>query len=119
MKAYTTALTRLQATPEWAALPEDAQQRLAGPLARCADAEAVQQKNIPLLRADIDACGGRLNLAIEELLRLIEGSRLVRIVAAEFFTGGLETEEQLEQALEEFRDQCLKWIGAGKKVLVQ
>ena len=119
VNAYTVALTQLQTLPEWALLTEDMQQRLAAPLARCANAEAIQTRSIPLLRADIDACQGRLNQAIEELLRLIEGNRLVRVVAAEFFTGGLETEAQLEQALEEFRDQCLKWIGAGKKVLVQ
>ena len=117
--AYTTALNQLQTLPEWAELPEDAQQRLAGPLIACRDTGTAQQKTLPLLRADLDACPGRLNATIAKLLQLIEGSRLVQVVAADFFIGGLETEEQLEQALAAFRDQCLKWIGAGKKVRVQ
>jgi len=119
VSAYTDALTQLQALPEWATLPAEAQQRLATPLARGVDVETAQHKTIPLLRADRDACPGRLNAVIEELWRLIEGHRLVRVAAADFFTGGVETEEQLEQSLADFRDQCLKWIGAGKKVLVQ
>ncbi|MCB1919725.1 MAG: BREX system P-loop protein BrxC [Candidatus Competibacteraceae bacterium] len=119
VSAYTDALAQLQTLPEWATLPAEAQQRLAAPLVRCVDGETAQHKTIPLLRADRDACSSRLNAVIEELWRLIEGNRLVRVAAADFFTGGVETEEQLEQSLADFRDQCLKWIGAGKKVLVQ
>jgi len=36
-----------------------------------------------------------------------------------FFIGGVDSEEQLDQALAGLKDQCLELIGAGKKVLVQ
>jgi hypothetical protein len=37
---------------------------------------------------------------------------------APFFTGGVETEEQLDAALAGIREECLALIGAGKKVTV-
>jgi hypothetical protein len=36
-----------------------------------------------------------------------------------YFSGGIETEEQLDAALAGVREECAKLIGAGKKVLVQ
>lgn len=53
------------------------------------------------------------------MLRLLDGTRLVRVSAAQFFAGGIETEEQLDAALQGLREECLTQIGAGKKVLVQ
>ena len=36
-----------------------------------------------------------------------------------YFAGGVETEEQLEAALDGVREECARLIGAGKKVIVQ
>jgi len=55
----------------------------------------------------------------EEMVRLVDGSRVVCVCAASYFAGGIETEEQLEAALTGLREQCIELIGAGKKVLVQ
>jgi len=43
----------------------------------------------------------------------------VRVAASGYFAGGIETEEQLDQALSGLKGQCLELIGAGKKALVQ
>jgi hypothetical protein len=43
----------------------------------------------------------------------------VKVSAASYFSGGVETEEQLDQALDGLKEQCLELIGAGKKVLIQ
>jgi hypothetical protein len=43
----------------------------------------------------------------------------VPVTAASYFSGGIETEEQLDQALAGLKEHCLELIGAGKKVLVQ
>jgi hypothetical protein len=53
------------------------------------------------------------------MLRIVDGNRIVRVAASGYFTGGIETEEQLDQALSGLKEQCLELIGAGKKVLVQ
>ena len=49
----------------------------------------------------------------------MDGNRVERIAAASYFSGGVETEEQLEAALAGLRERCLELIAAGKKVLVQ
>ena len=75
--------------------------------------------SIPQLRADLDACPVRRDKAIEELIRLLDGNRMVKVSAASFFAGGVETEEQLELALDGLKGECLELIAAGKKVLIQ
>ena len=61
----------------------------------------------------------RRDKAVEDLMRLLDGNRIVKISAAGFFSGGIENEEQLDQALDGLKEQCLELIAAGKKVLVQ
>ena len=48
----------------------------------------------------------------------MDGNRIVSVTASSYFSGGIETEEQLDQALAGLKEQCLELIGAGKKVLV-
>ena len=52
-------------------------------------------------------------------MRIPDGNRIGKVSAATFFTGGVETEEQLEAALQGLRETCESHIGAGKKVLIQ
>lgn len=117
--AYENAAKKLRATPGWEQLGEDEQQRVAGPLVSRATTDGMAAMAIPLLRSDLAACSGRLSTAIEEMLRIVDGNRIVRVVASGYFAGGIETEEQLVQALSGLKEQCLELIGAGKKVLVQ
>ena len=117
--AYEIAARTLRATPGWDQLGEDQQQRVSGSLVSRAVTDGATAMAIPLLRSDLAACSGRLSTAIEEMLRILDGNRVVRVAASGYFTGGIETEEQLDQALSGLREQCLELIGAGKKVLVQ
>jgi len=116
---YSAALEKLQTTPGWADVTPDQQQRISEPLTSRTSTTVNQSLSIPLLRADVEACSSRLNKAIEEVLRLLDGQRVVTVSAGNFFSGGIETEEQLEAALTGLRDECERLIGAGKKVLVQ
>lgn len=116
---YTEALATLRATPGWEQLNAEQQQRVTAPLATRATADGAEGLQIPLLRTDVHACTSLVNTAVEEMLRLVDGNRVVRVSAASYFTGGIETEEQLNAALAGLRDQCIEFIGAGKKVLVQ
>src|SRR5205085_2874744 len=115
--AYAQALETLRATPGWAELVEDHRQRIAGPLESRSHRSPARAIPIPELRADLDACPARLSRAVEELLQVQEGSRLVKISAAAYFSGGIESEEQLDASLNALRDACLHHLGAGKKVL--
>ena len=118
-KAYRDALDKLFGTPGWTQLDEDQQQdvkRLIAARARACSADAL---SIPMLREQHDACLAILAKAIEHMLRIIDGTRIERVSATSYFRGGIETEEQLDQALSGLRDECLELIAAGKKVLVQ
>jgi len=117
--AYGEALATLRATPGWEQLSDEQQQRVSGPLVSRATEDGCDGMSIPLLRADLHACPGLLNKAVEEMLRRIDGNRLVRVSASSYFTGGIETEEQLDAALTGLREQCMELIATGKKVLVQ
>jgi hypothetical protein len=57
-----------------------------------------------------------LSQAVTEVHRLVEGERVAHVSLGSFFAGGVETEEQLDAALEGIREECAKLIGAGKKV---
>jgi hypothetical protein len=116
--AYTKAFDQLVKTPGWSEVDEDQQHRLAAPFERGQrrDAERVP---IPQLRADRDACDGRLRAAAAELRRIIDGERVVTVSLGSYFAGGIESEEQLDAALDGVREECARLIGAGKKVIVQ
>ena len=117
--AYEDAAKKLRGTPGWEQLGEDQQERVSGPLVSRATTDGTASMVTPLLRSDLAACSGRLSTAIEEMHRIVDGNRIVRVAASGYFTGGIETEEQLDQALLGLKEQCLEFIGAGKKVLVQ
>jgi hypothetical protein len=115
--AYAEALDRLVKTPGWSELDEGQQRRLAEPFERGQKRDDVQTP-IPQIRADSDACGGRLSAAIAELRRIIDGERVVTVSVGSYFAGGIETGEQLEAALNGIREECSRLIGSGKKVIV-
>ena len=116
---YEDAAKKLRGTRGWEQLGEAQRERVSGPLVSRATTDGTASMVIPLLRSDLAACSGRLSTAIEEMHRIVDGDRIVRVAASGYFTGGIETEEQLDQALSGLKEQCLELIGAGKKVLVQ
>jgi hypothetical protein len=111
-------LNQLHGTPGWEQLAEEQRDRIAEPLAAYTVAKTANH-SIPQLRADLDACPVRRDKAIEDLLRALDGGRVVKVSASSYFAGGVENEEQLDQAIGGLREQCIELIGAGKKVLVQ
>jgi hypothetical protein len=115
--AYAEAFERLGETPGWTDIDEEQQRRLADRL-QVAGARD-QAKGIGELRAETDACDGRLRTAIAELRRIIDGERVVSVSLGSYFGSGIETEEQLDAALVGVREECARLIGAGKKIIVQ
>jgi hypothetical protein len=116
--AYTEAFDKLTKTPGWSEIDEDQQRRLAEPFERGKKCDT-ERVPIPQLRADRDACEGRLRAAVAELRRIIDGERVVTVSVGSYFAEGIETEEQLEAALDGIREECSRLIGSGKKIIVQ
>lgn len=117
--AYEEAIAKLHGTPGWTQLDADQQKHVEAPLAARAARENLGDISIPMLREQRDACPALLDKAIEEMLRILDGARIERVSASSYFSGGIETGEQLDQALAGLREECLELIAAGKKVLVQ
>ena len=117
--SYNKALETLQKTPGWLQLNDGQRQRISAPLVTRTDRDAAKDLTIPLLRSECLACGELLDKAIESILHQIDGDRVVRVPASSYFSGGIETEEQLDQAISGLKDECLELIGAGKKVLIK
>jgi hypothetical protein len=118
-KTYSEACEKLRTAPGWELVEPDRQQRIAQPLVIRAVAELDESIPIAQLRADTDACTKRLADAVSEVLHIVEGNRLVQVSAANYFEGGVETEEQLGAALYGLREECTRYIAQGKKVFLK
>jgi hypothetical protein len=118
IKVYADAHDRLEKTPGWKEIDEDQQRRLLEPFVRGKSREN-ERLPIPQLRSERDACEGRLRAAIAELRHIIDGERVVSVSLGSYFGVGIETEEQLDSALNGVREECARLIGAGKKIIVQ
>jgi hypothetical protein len=116
--AYAKALDQLVQTPGWNGINKDQQQTLAAPFER-GKTRNKEPIPIPQLYSELDACESRLRDAIAELHRIIDGDRVATVRIGSYFSGGIETEEQLDAALEGIREECSRLIGTGKKVIVQ
>ena len=115
---YTGALNKLVSAPGWKEVAEPSRRKLAEPFERWMIRES-ERLPIPQIRADRDACESRLRQALGELRRTIDGDRVVMVNMGSYFASGIETEEQLDAALNGVRDECARLIGAGKKIIVQ
>jgi hypothetical protein len=116
--AYAKALDLLAATPGWDQIAPELQDEIARPLRACA-AETTASETLSQLRSETEACPGRRDAAVYRLAQAIEGDRLATVSVDQFFIGGIETEEQLDQALAGLREELGRLIGEGKKVMVR
>jgi uncharacterized protein DUF6079 len=115
--AYSKALAALEKTLEWAEISREKQELIAAPLVRGTLLEEPRSP-IPQLRSERDACGSRLRAALAEVHKILAGERYQPVDLSKYFEGGIETEEQLDNALKGIREECARLIGAGKKVVV-
>jgi len=117
--AYSRALEQLKGTPGWEQLTPEQQSTVSETIASRTTTEVPPSIQIPLIRAEIETCSNRFNETVEEMLRIVDGQRVVKVSASSYFRGGIETEEQLESALAGLREECERLIGAGRKILIQ
>ena len=116
--AYAAAVAKLELTPGWERLDDEQKAEVARPLRQCAD-RAWNNQTISHLRSVTDACEGRLATAVERVHKILDGERVATVSIGKFFSGGIENDEQLEQALSGIRDEFSRLLGAGKIVIVR
>jgi hypothetical protein len=118
VKAYLDALEVLAKTPGWERLDDAQREEITQQLRQCADKNWNNQ-TIRHLRSETELCETRLAAAIAKMHQILEGERLATVSVGQYFSGGIETEEQLDQALGGIRDEFSRLIGEGKKVIVK
>jgi hypothetical protein len=118
VKAYLDALEVLAKTPGWERLDDAQHDEISQQLRQCADKNWNNQ-TIRHLRSETELCETRLAAAIAKMHQILEGERLATVSVGQYFAGGIETEEQLDQALGGIRDEFSRLIGEGKKVIVK
>jgi len=116
---YSEALTKLHAQDAWGELNEEQQRRIEETFKSRSIAPTTVDITIPFLRSELSACPQHYRSAIKEMLELIEGQLLVTINATDFFSGRIETEEQLNAVLTTIKQKVEKLLSQGKKVFVQ
>lgn len=117
--AYEEALDKLKQTNEWGELSAEQEARVTEQLVPYAIREVASSTPIPQLRSDTEACETRLKKALQKLARMVNSTPVEQVSTSRYFAGGIETEEELDAALQGLRDECLRKIGAGKRVLIQ
>ena len=118
VSAYSEAVKRLEQAPGWERLDAEQKEDVSRPLRQCAD-PSFNNQTISHLRSVTDACEGRLGTAIEKVHKILEGERVATVSVSQFFSGGIENDEQLEQALSGIRGEFSRLLGAGKIVIVR
>jgi hypothetical protein len=116
--AYVQALEDLAHTPGWERLDDVQRDEISRHLRQCADRDWNNQ-TIRHLRSETEACASRLATAVRKVHESLEGARLATVSVNQFFKGGIDNEEQLDQALSGLREEFSRLLGAGKKVIVK
>ena len=115
---YRLAKQRLVETQGWELLEETQRSKIISPIEQRSQEDPKPRPTIPEVRADCLACESRLQQGIEEMMRILDGHRLAKISLAQHFSGGIETEDQLDTALRAVREECERLLAEGKKILV-
>ena len=121
VEVYEQAFSKLTSTPGWASLSEDLQEQVATPLQRHAEDDGSDNSTISQLRADNDACTGRLHAAVEKVHRIVEGDRVVNVSIEPYFKDGVNDIEQLDAALKGLREECEPLLAppSNKKIFIR
>ena len=115
---YLKAIENLEKTPGWERLDDGQKEEVSRVPRLCADRNFNNQ-TIAHLRSVTDACEGRLATAVQQVHKILEGERLATVSIGQFFSGGIENEDQLEQAISGIRSEFSKLLGAGKIVIIR
>jgi hypothetical protein len=116
--AYSDAIEQLALTPGWKDMDDDTRSQISSALRAHAEGEENEQASIPQIRSDREACASRLQRAITQVHRVIEGDRMVTVDIRPYFRDGVEDVEQLNAALEGIREECERLIAANKKIIL-
>ena len=128
---FEQAIEKIKGRPEWEAVAENMRQPVLSPLAsRCCSeldlptAAMVCGKckaTISQMESDLAALGGLFAQVVAQLQKLTTPAdvKVERVRIAEFFTGSMDSEDQVKQAVARLQDHLLKLLDEGVKIVVE
>lgn len=129
-KAYQDVVESVAAKPEWALLSGEAQVALIGPLRSRACAELDLPTHggtcrqcaatVSQMESDLAALDGLKTQALVRLQELTAPKEKVeRVKLAAFFGNGMESEEEIDKAIEQLKAHLLKLIAEGIRIVLE
>jgi hypothetical protein len=118
-EAYSAAIAKLESTPGWLELDAGIQDEIVAPLRSRANQD-VSKLSLAMLRENSLACSGLLAAAAEKVLQHFATEAEPDVVTVSDLVRGLiTTEEQLDAALGQIQERCLKSIANGSPVILR
>jgi hypothetical protein len=128
---FEQAIDKIKGRPEWSAVPEAMRGPVLGPLANrcCAEMDIPDSRlackdcgaTVSQMESDIAALGGLFAQVVAQVQKLTTPPdvRMERVRIAEFFSGTVENEEQVKQAIARLQDHLLKLLDEGVRIVVE
>ena len=128
---FGAAIDRIKGREAWTAVPDTMREPVLSPLqSRCCSElhlpdGALACRNCGAtfgqMDSDMAALGGLFAEVIAQIVKLITPPevKLKRVRVAEFFTGSLETEDQVKQAVGRLQDHLLILLSEGVKIVLE
>ena len=128
---FGAAIEKIKGREEWTAVPESMREPVLGPLqSRCCSEPHLTDGSLACktcgatlgqMESDVAAVGGLFAQVVAQIQKLITPPevKLKRVRVAEFFTGSLETEDQVKQAVGRLQDHLLTLLSEGVKIVVE
>src|SRR5271157_1752742 len=128
---FGAAIEKIKGQEEWTAVPETMREPVLGPLqSRCCSEPHLPDGStacktcgatLGQMESDVAALGGLFAQVVGQIQKLVTPPdvKLKRVRVAEFFSGSLETEDQVKQAVGRLQDHLLTLLSEGVKIVLE
>lgn len=128
---FEQAIDKIKGRPEWSAVSETMRGPVLGPLAsRCCGEMGLPDSGLTCkacgatvsqMESDLAALGGLFAQVVAQVQKLTTPPevKMERVRIADFFSGAVESEEQVKQAVARLQDHLLKLLDEGVKIVVE
>jgi len=128
---FGAAIEKILGREEWTAIPETIREPVLHPLqSRCCTEPHLTDGSLACkncgatlsqMESDVAALGGLFAQVVAQIQKIVTPPevKLKRVRVADFFTGSVETEEQVRQAVGRLQDHLLTLLSEGVKIVLE
>jgi hypothetical protein len=128
---FGAAIEKIKGREEWTAVPETMREPVLGPLQSrcCGDLKLPDGSTactncgatLNQMESDVAALGGLFAQVVAQIQKLTwtDHEKVRRVRVADFFTGSVETEDQVKQAVGRLQDHLLTLLSEGVRIVLE